>query len=105
MEAKVPHRLRRRVASEVSAIFQASGLVEAKKLLAELSARWLNLSAKVRRLSFYTAFDPSSAEPCLPISVRHLLPLGLQKGAEVENDERFDDWLGCRGTDPGGRGA
>jgi putative transposase len=39
--AKVPHRLRKRVAREVSAIFQASGLAEAKKLLAEFKARWM----------------------------------------------------------------
>ena len=38
--AKVPHRLRKRVAREVSAIFKASGLAEAKKLLAEFKARW-----------------------------------------------------------------
>ena len=38
--AKVPHRLRKRVAREVAAVFQASGLVEAKKVLAELKARW-----------------------------------------------------------------
>lgn len=38
--AKVPHRLRKRVAREVSAIFQTSGLAEAKKLLAEFKARW-----------------------------------------------------------------
>ena len=37
---KVPHRLRNRVAREVSAIFKASGLAEAKRLLAELGARW-----------------------------------------------------------------
>ena len=37
---KVPPRLRKRVAREVAAIFQASGLAEAKKLLAEFGARW-----------------------------------------------------------------
>ena len=61
MEAKVPHRLRRRVASEVSAIFQASGLVEAKKLLAELSARWLMVSGKVRRLMREDIAGPQGA--------------------------------------------
>jgi putative transposase len=38
--AKVPPRLRKRVAREVAAIFQASGLAESKKLLAEFKARW-----------------------------------------------------------------
>jgi len=38
--AKVPHRLRKRVAREVSAIFQAPGLAESKKRLAEFKARW-----------------------------------------------------------------
>ena len=38
--AKVPHRLRKRVAREVSALFQAPGLTEAKKLLADFKARW-----------------------------------------------------------------
>ena len=38
--AKVPRRLRKRVAREVSVIFQAGGLTEAKKLLAEFKARW-----------------------------------------------------------------
>jgi transposase-like protein len=37
---KVPHRLRKRVARGVSAIFQAPGLAEAKKLLAEFATRW-----------------------------------------------------------------
>ena len=36
----VPHRLRKRVAREVSVIFQTSGLAEAKKLLGEFGARW-----------------------------------------------------------------
>ena len=34
--ARVPHRLRKRVAREVSVIFQTSGLAEAKKLLGEV---------------------------------------------------------------------
>ena len=38
--AKVPRRLRKRVAREVSGIFKAPGLREAKKRLAELRARW-----------------------------------------------------------------
>ena len=38
--AKVPHRLRKRVAREVSAIFKAPGLTESKKLLAEFKTRW-----------------------------------------------------------------
>jgi transposase-like protein len=38
--AKVPRRLRKRVAREVGAIFQSSGLAEAKKRLAEVRARW-----------------------------------------------------------------
>lgn len=38
--AKVPHRLRKRVAREVGAIFQAPGLAESKKLLAAFKARW-----------------------------------------------------------------
>lgn len=38
--AKVPRRLRKRVAREVGAIFQAPGLAEAKKRLAEVQARW-----------------------------------------------------------------
>ena len=38
--AKVPHRLRKRVAREVAAIFQAPGLAEAKALLAEFKTRW-----------------------------------------------------------------
>ena len=37
---KVPHRLRKRVAREVATVFQAPGLAEAKKLLAETTARW-----------------------------------------------------------------
>jgi len=37
---KVPPRLRKRVAREVAAIFQATGLTQAKKLLAEFAARW-----------------------------------------------------------------
>jgi len=37
---KVPHRLRKRVAREVATVFQAPGLAEAKKLLAEITARW-----------------------------------------------------------------
>ena len=46
--------------------------------------------------------------PSLPISVRHLVPLGLLKGAEVDGDgrgERYDDWYGCGRLGPGGRGA
>ena len=38
--SKVPHRLRKRVAREVAAVFQAPGLADAKKLLAEITARW-----------------------------------------------------------------
>lgn len=38
--AKVPRRLRKRVAREVGALFQASGLAEAKKRLGEMRARW-----------------------------------------------------------------
>lgn len=38
--AKVPHRLRRRVAREVAALFQAPALPEAKKRLADVTARW-----------------------------------------------------------------
>jgi putative transposase len=38
--AKVPRRLRKRVAREVGAIFQAPSLGEAKKRLAEVRARW-----------------------------------------------------------------
>ncbi len=48
------------------------------------------------------------ARPSLPISVRHLVPLELLKGAEVDGDgrgERYDDWYGCGRLGPGGRGA
>ena len=38
--AKVPHRLRKRVAREVAAVFRAPGLTESKKRLAEITARW-----------------------------------------------------------------
>ncbi len=38
--AKVPHRLRKRVAREVSTVFKAPGLAEAKKCLAVIRARW-----------------------------------------------------------------
>ncbi len=38
--AKVPHRLRKRVAREVALVFQAPGLAEAKKRLTELTTRW-----------------------------------------------------------------
>jgi transposase-like protein len=38
--AKVPHRLRKRVAREVSALFNAPGPAESKRLLAEFKARW-----------------------------------------------------------------
>jgi len=38
--AKVPRRLRKRVAREVATVFQAPGLAEAKKLLAEITGRW-----------------------------------------------------------------
>ena len=37
--AKVPHRLRKRVAREVAAVFRAPGLAESKKRLAILTAR------------------------------------------------------------------
>ena len=40
----------------------------------------------------------ASPLPSLPISVRHLRPLELLKGAEVDGDgrgERYDDWYGC----------
>ena len=37
--AKVPHRLRKRVAREVAAVFRAPGLAEAKKRLAEITTR------------------------------------------------------------------
>ena len=40
--AKVPHRLRKRVAREVAAVFRAPGLATAKKRLAEITARWHN---------------------------------------------------------------
>ena len=40
--AEVPHRLRKRVAREVAAVFRAPGLAEAKKRLAEITARWHN---------------------------------------------------------------
>ncbi len=38
--AKVPRRLRKRVAREVSVVFKAPGLADAKKRLAELTRRW-----------------------------------------------------------------
>jgi putative transposase len=38
--AKVPHRLRKRVAREVGTIFQAPGLSEAKKRLTTVTTRW-----------------------------------------------------------------
>ena len=38
--AKVPHRLRKRVAREVAAVFRAPGLAESKKRLAKITARW-----------------------------------------------------------------
>ena len=38
--AKVPHRLRKRVAREVAAVFRAPGLAESKKRLAEITVRW-----------------------------------------------------------------
>ena len=38
--AKVPRRLRKRVAREIAAIFKAPGLTAAKKLLAAFKARW-----------------------------------------------------------------
>lgn len=38
--AKVPRRLRKRVAREIAAVFKAPGLAEAKKRLAETKARW-----------------------------------------------------------------
>ncbi len=38
--AKVPHRLRKRVAREVALVFQAPDLAEAKKRLTELTTRW-----------------------------------------------------------------
>lgn len=38
--AKVPRRLRKRVAREVGAIFKAAGLTKAKQRLAEVRARW-----------------------------------------------------------------
>lgn len=38
--AKVPHRLRKRVAREVAQLFQACGLTESKKLLADFRTRW-----------------------------------------------------------------
>lgn len=38
--AKVPHRLRKRLAREIAPIFQAPGIAEAKALLAELVGRW-----------------------------------------------------------------
>ena len=38
--AKVPHRLRKRVAREVATVFKAPGLAEAKKCLAVIRARW-----------------------------------------------------------------
>ena len=40
--AKVSHRLRKRVAREVAAVFRAPGLAKAKKRLAEITARWHN---------------------------------------------------------------
>ena len=39
--AKVPHRLRKRVAREVAMVFKAPGLAEAKKRLGEIKARWI----------------------------------------------------------------
>ncbi len=36
------HRLRKRVAREVAAVFRAPGLAKAKKRLAEITARWHN---------------------------------------------------------------
>jgi transposase-like protein len=38
--AKVPHRLRKRMAREVVSVFKAPGLAAAKKRLAEIKARW-----------------------------------------------------------------
>ena len=38
--AKVPHRLRKRVAREVAAVFRAPGFADAKKHLAEITTRW-----------------------------------------------------------------
>lgn len=38
--AKVPHRIRKRVAREVAQVFKAPGLAASKKLLAEFRTRW-----------------------------------------------------------------
>ncbi len=40
MLAKVPHRLRKRVAREVATVFKAPGLAEAKQRLGEITTRW-----------------------------------------------------------------
>ena len=56
--AKVPHRLRKRVAREVAAVFRAPGLAKAKKRLAEITARWHNEQPRARE---YNTVRPHSA--------------------------------------------
>ena len=52
--AKVPHRLRKRVAREVAAVFRAPEFAKAKKRLAEITARWHNELPEAMRGGLYT---------------------------------------------------
>ena len=63
--AKVPHRLRKRVAREVAAVFRAPGLAKAKKRLAEITARWHNELPEAMRVleRGFTAATQFSAFP------------------------------------------
>lgn len=79
--AKVPHRLRKRVAREVSVIFGVSGLVEAKELLAEFGARWKKelpeavevLERGSEAATQFYAFPMESwqLQPCSPCGTLH----------------------------------
>ena len=64
--AKVPHRLRKRVAREVAAVFRAPGLAESKKRLAEITARWRSSPRQSTCLSGASRPPPSSTRSPSP---------------------------------------
>ena len=90
--AKVPHRLRKRVAREVAAVFRAPGLAKAKKRLAEITARWHNELPEAMRVleRGFTAATQFYAFPRAPLgqATHHEQPRAPAHRDQASNPER-----------------
>ncbi len=90
--AKVPHRLRKRVAREVAAVFRAPGLAESKKRLAEITARWhkeLPEAVNVLERGFTAATQfYAFPEPALGPTAHHEQPRAPAHRDQASDPER-----------------